>query len=576
MIIKVLPTAWSLTRASVATSLLVLLTVQTVPSQAPNVAALSEKQSRLLIDLQNLAAQATNLPNNLARARANAEIADPLWILEEQSAKELLTEAYKLTFPEPVPNASPARAGSKTNFSFPTPLELARRDLRNRVLQVASRDQAFAGSLIKLQKDNMDKSDAHLENATLARQAFGDNDIEAGSKYLIDAWYADPTEAMAGMIIKALATKDRAAADKLIIEYLGILRRASILSPDDLARVYLVLLQLMFPNLTPDQKVAPPSPEVMREYLLYVLYSLSALEQVSPGSVRRFRAVLLYAWSPVNQYARDLIPSFLKLEALSRNSGDTGPIPNPQDIADSAKKSWDKRIEQSLDSETPDPLVIQAAIRNGEFKKARKAIDRMEEGDTKNQLLDLVNAREAMALTSKGAIDSAEVLAVRLRGAVQIIDTYAALIAKSDLPAQKVSLGYRALEQLRRARNQPEISPMIPAGLAPTGKETDPKSASLSKLFLIIVSLDDDLVASVLQETILAINRTDVDSSQGRLGFDPALFKEATARNQTQAEQAASSISDPMRRIVALAAIEKWKIDNLKRQRATKNVAGEK
>jgi hypothetical protein len=221
-------------------------------------------------------------------------------------------------------------------------------------------------------------------------------------------------------------------------------------------------------------------------------------------------------------------------------------------------------------------MVIQAAIRNAEFNKARKAIDRMEESDAKNQLLDLVNAREAMALTSKGAIDRAEVLAVRLRGAVRIIEAYAALIAKSDKPPQKISVAYRALEQLRRASNQPEISPMMPAGLGPSGKEIDPKLGSLSKLFLITVSLDDDLAQSVLQETILAMNHTDVDSSQGRLGFDLNVFREATARNRLQTEQAVSSINDSLRRIVTLAAIDNGKIDNLKKERASKNLAAEK
>ena len=123
--------------------------------------------------------------------------------------------------------------------------------------------------------------------------------------------------------------------------------------------------------------------------------------------------------------------------------------------------------------------------------------------------------------------------------------------------------------------NQPEVPAFMPAA-APTGKEIDPKLSSLSKLFLITVSLDDDLAQSVLQETILTMNRTDVDSSQGRLGFDPTLFKEATAKNQLQAEQAASSISDPLRRIVALAAIDKCKIDKLNKERATKNAAAAK
>jgi hypothetical protein len=576
MIRKVLRNARSLTRPIVAISLVVLFTVPNGLSQVPNVAPLSEQLSLLLIDLQNLAAQATNLTNNLARARANTEIADSLWRLDEQSAKELLIEAYKLTFPDPVPDASPARSESKKSLSFPTSVESARRELRNRVLLVASRDKAFASSLIKLYKDNMDSTSAHIDNAILAKQAFGDNDIEAGSKYLIDALHADPTQTMAGFLIRDLAKRDRAAADKLIIEYLGILRGVSLSSSEERFRVFLVLLQLIFPNLTPDKTAPAPGPEVMRAYSLYILDTLSAWEQVSPGSLSRYRTLLVTVWSPINQYARDLIPYFMRLESLSRSSRDTGPIPTLQDIVDAGKKGQNKQLEQNLESETPDPMVIQATVRNGDFNKARKAIDRLEASETKDQLLDLINAREAMALTSKGRLDNAEVLVLKLRGAVRIIEAYGALINKSDKPAQKISLGYRALEQLRRASNQPENSPLMPAGLGPTGREIDPKLSSLSKLFLMIVSLDDDLAQSVLQETILAMNRTDVDSNQGRLGFDSTLFREATAKNQLQAEQAAGSISDPLRRIVALAAIDKWKIDRLNKQRATKNIAGEK
>jgi hypothetical protein len=211
--------------------------------------------------------------------------------------------------------------------------------------------------------------------------------------------HADPT-ATAALIIQEAAKRDRAAADRLIIEYLGVLR-GTILSPDDSARLSIVLFQLIFPNLMPGEKIPPPSPEVVRAYLVYLVDNLSAMEQVSPGSLPRFRTVLLFAWSPINQYARELIPSFLRLEALSRSSQDTGPITNIQDVIEADTKAQKKRIEQNLESETTDPTVIQAGIRNEEFNKARKAIDRMEDSDTKNWLLDLVNAREAVALASK-------------------------------------------------------------------------------------------------------------------------------------------------------------------------------
>jgi hypothetical protein len=54
----------------------------------------------LLTDLQALDAKAVKLDKPLARAAARAEIADAAWELEPEWAKILLTEAYRLTFPE--------------------------------------------------------------------------------------------------------------------------------------------------------------------------------------------------------------------------------------------------------------------------------------------------------------------------------------------------------------------------------------------------------------------------------------------------------------------------------------------
>src|SRR2546422_392258 len=108
---KLLQNARSLARLIVAISLIVLFTIPNGLSQVPNVARLTEKQSLLLIDLQNLAAQAANLTSGLARARANAEIADALWTLDEPRAKELIGEAYNLTSPDPAPKSSPASSG---------------------------------------------------------------------------------------------------------------------------------------------------------------------------------------------------------------------------------------------------------------------------------------------------------------------------------------------------------------------------------------------------------------------------------------------------------------------------------
>jgi hypothetical protein len=54
----------------------------------------------LLSDLQGLTARARQIEKPLARATAETEIADALWPLDRELAKDLLRDAYKLTFPE--------------------------------------------------------------------------------------------------------------------------------------------------------------------------------------------------------------------------------------------------------------------------------------------------------------------------------------------------------------------------------------------------------------------------------------------------------------------------------------------
>jgi hypothetical protein len=524
----------------------------------------------LFSELQSLAAQATNLASPLARARANAEIADALWGLDEERAKEILTEAYKWIFAEK--SASGLNEILTRKGSIYT--DQARRDIRNRILQVAARDSVFARNLMKLKAENSDKTQDHFDSAMLAKQAFDAGDYDAGKKYIIDALQADPTQTMAGLIIQELAKKDRVGADRLIVEYIGMLRKVPTSISEDWARVYFVLLQLVFPALTADQTLPAPGPAVMREYALYVVESLGSLERRAPGSLRKIRSLFLTAWSPVQLYAPELIPTFLSLESLSRRPGDTGLIPTMEEIVNSDKTTREKRLTHSLEDGFPDIPIIEAAARRGEFDKARRAISRMEDSEAKNQLIDLIDTREAVALASKGDMPNAERLALRLHDSSRILEAYASLIARwNKNTPQKILLGYRALDQLRRASNvPPPANASLPESFVLSGQEIDPRLWSLSKLFLIVASLDDDLAQAVLQETIAAANRTEVDSSQGRLGFDPNLFKEAVSENQLRANQAAATLTDPLRRIVAVAVISKWKVNKLtnSRLRATK------
>lgn len=97
---------------------------------------LQEKLS-LLSDLQGLAARAKQLEKPLARGIAEAEIADAAWSLDRDLAKELLRDAYSLTFPEEAEQAKLRKRPVGAQPQMLTPAENARSAVRGRVMKVA-------------------------------------------------------------------------------------------------------------------------------------------------------------------------------------------------------------------------------------------------------------------------------------------------------------------------------------------------------------------------------------------------------------------------------------------------------
>ncbi len=62
---------------------------------------------------------------------------------------------------------------------------------------------------------------------------------------------------------------------------------------------------------------------------------------------------------------------------------------------------------------------------------------------------------------------------------------------------------------------------------------------------------------------VQAANRSELDTSQGRTGFDADVFKQLAAKNELRAEQAALNLKDELRQIVARASIAQWKAKEL-------------
>jgi hypothetical protein len=91
--------------------------------------------------------------------------------------------------------------------------------------------------------------------------------------------------------------------------------------------------------------------------------------------------------------------------------------------------------------------------------------------------------------------------------------------------------------------------------LLPSNREFDPILASLSKLASLIAPLDEQLALEVLDEVIAVANASALDTAQGRTGLDVELFRKLALSNEVRVRQAAESLKDRLRRIVALSAI---------------------
>ena len=557
------------------TLLAVTLASSQTPPQKPRVIPTEEIKQQLTSDLQILDAQSRRLTSPLARARAKAEVASALWYLDQEAAKEILTDAYQITLPDEEERERSRARAVGADLPFPTELERARREVQSRVLQVAGRDHTYAKQLLKLGTESLGKNEANRINATLARQALNDGDTEAAGKYLADAIEAEPTQTQAGFLIEELAKKDRAAANALIIQYIDRLRSIPFTFSQGTVRTYFILMRLIFPALasrqpgeSASQQVQPPGPAVMKAYASYVVQNLWPLKQTDPGGLARLRGIILTAGQPVRQYAPELMPAYLELERLSRSGNEGNSSQTAEDLAESNRRERERQVDAALNQDTLDPSLIEAAVRRGMFEKARDAIKTLPDGDRKTQLKDFVDAQEAISLVAKGDVLRAERLAETLRTAPQILEVYLSLVKKCKDESCKNPLIYKALNQIKTADNLSMIAPAnAPMELISTKRESDPKLTSLNRLAMMAVaSEDEDLVQATCDEMIRAVNRTSIDSDLGKLGFDIDLFKKIAPKNEDRAQQLAVGITNPLRQIAALSAIYEWKASELKKR----------
>jgi hypothetical protein len=541
---------------------------------------LANQRFVLLSELQSLGARAKLLDHPLARALAEAEVADAAWSIDRDLAKQLLRDAYDLSSPgedeqaklRKLPAGSPPRA--------PRAIDTARWNVQRRIMAVARRDKLFADELTQPLTDKLGPYESQQTFAALAREALEDGDIDLGSKYIREAIDADPTQSNAAMEIGLLALKDRAAADQAIIHYINRWRSVT-LSPlnGSRMRVFLSLAILIItPQANPGvsgSKIAPPGPAAVRSGIAYML---ELMNQLDPTVLRGSRGFLFASWPLLQRYAPELKQQFFDLEQRSRAPGDSLSLPTSKSIEQEYKAKFEKRAEKELESDQPDAIVIQRVIGQGDFPKARKMIDKLSDGPQKTELTEMLNAQQAISLANEGDIPGAQKVAESLAKAASILKVFPVIAgkcaAKNDDVCARDSVN-QAVRQLKKADVTPFTPPPgVPASFFGTKRDRDPVLSSLGSLVSAVLSVKDELALDVLDELVIAANHSELDTSQARTGFETSLFKKLAAKNEERTTAAAIQFKDPLRQIVALAGIEQWKSDKLAADvkiRSTKN-----
>jgi len=251
--------------------------------------------------VKTLALEVPKLDGPLARAVAQAEIADAAWTLDQKWARSLLRDAYQLTYltEEELHKIGPEPPGSAPRP--PSAISRARMDVRRRILSVARRDKVLVDQLLTDSSARLTKDDRQMMYAQLTRMALDEGDNATAIRSIQENMQIDATQLMFVELVNELALKDRTAADKLILECIAKLSTVELVDgPSGRSRADITLRFLVFPNSffpDPNKRVPNPGAEVMRAYVRYVIETLSALQ---PESLPRQRSKLLTAWLPLN------------------------------------------------------------------------------------------------------------------------------------------------------------------------------------------------------------------------------------------------------------------------------------
>lgn len=583
----------SLFAASTPTPLAQTTTPPPPAAEEPEADQLAAQREALLQDLRALDAEAKELSRPVDAASARAEIADAAWALDREWAKKLLREATELTFPAEVDRRKVRERAVGARLQPPTPEDAARGMVRRRVLKIAGRNKVFAGELSDHIARELGGEAGVMQFAVLADAAVAEGKLEEAGEHIRRAMEIDPTLMTLASSINGLGARDRAAADRLIVEYVERLRALPLSAYAEhggtALRVPFGFMLMLVPNSTPaawnDSTRTAPGREAVRAYVTYVLDTLERLEQAQPGGSRQGRAMLMMTWQLLPENAPDLAPRFHALESLSRIPGAKEP---PLMNREQSGESYRRRVEDRLKvaRQTKDPLDVEMAVSTlmsrDEFGEARKMLELLKDGDLRSKLAEEVNTRESLSLTRKGDTVGAEKVARQLTRPASVLRAFPPLVKllvrNKDASSASI-LTNLAVRLIKEAEERGRANDTyVPTLLAPVAGSINPFKQSrsllaLSELAAAVEPLNADAALEILEEVVRSANQNRIISENGNPNFNTDVFMLLAGKDEPRVRQAAEALRDRLQRIAALAALHRGRAKSLVKSPSDKQVS---
>ncbi len=521
---------------------------------SPILEELQSQKQLTLTSLNILDNQANRIGNDLAKAAAKAEIADAVWQLDNDFAKKILLEAYKLSLPNGEEKEKLKNRTVETAPVEPTQNDIDRMKVRSRILQVARRDSTFIKELVKISAKELGEVEKAETLNSFSVKALRAGDTSQAKDFINQAIQIDPTQQI-GWSILQLAAENRELADEAILQYIQTLRNFP-LSTESFFRAYSSLQMAVFPlpvyDVGRNRQISPPNPNVTKTFIQFVLEKMTTFEKNQSGSMRQYRPVLNQLWFPVNQFAPELRNNWMWLEQITRRNGDSPIDSTPQSSQEKARKDYEERIKKALESKENKELVqaVRDAVYYDDYKTARNVLSEIEDETLRNKYEEYINANEAMWQAKKGEIIEAQRLAGKLGETKNIAKVYPIVIEQcvkfKDEPCA-LSLSNQAIKILK-SDEKTNIPPYFFSALAKS-----------------VYKLDDVSMFPILDSMVALLNKQE-DNESVRIGFEADIFKLLAEKNEQRTLQLAESLIQKLPRITALATFYKWKADKLSKE----------